>query len=491
MRKNSKNNFGFTLAELAATLGVFALAATILTPAFSGTPATSNSNVTVSSDSPAGASPFTPPVNAILVNVTNDATGVTLNRVVTDPSATSTTISGLDPQGTYTVEVAKRNQAGKSPAAVAKVNYIKVGETVVDTTRVEAQLRNDTSRPIMVDNPNDRRYVNGAATAWQQKFSHFGKHTVSVRAFVQRHSSPVYTTVQRSAQVRIAPFERTVSVRVAPFTRQVRIAPFERTVRVAPFTRQVRIAPFERAVTSTCTQSYRCGTADRPRTCTRNVSCTTWVAVYNYRTEDVFNYSTEAVFNYRTEDVFNYSTTTEAVFNYRTDTWNEQVFSHVAHFSAPAAKGTCAANGTTGTWTGVTYACDDTWISEVQDNPADRRYVNDLTRPIAWEQVFTGLGKMHNGQYEQKLVDVVIPGSRIDDVFGSRTTQTAVKAEAGQLLLNSNSVQNVRGVWKSATVAAKGAGTSQTVGSRVNFTTAKLVTLNGTQYLVVDARAAR
>ena len=457
MRKNSKNNFGFTLAELAATLGVFALAATILTPAFSGTPATSNSNVTVSSDSPAGASPFTPPVNAILVNVTNDATGVTLNRVVTDPSATSTTISGLDPQGTYTVEVAKRNQAGKSPAAVAKVNYIKVGETVVDTTRVEAQLRNDTSRPIMVDNPNDRRYVNGAATAWQQKFSHFGKHTVSVRAFVQRHSSPVYTTVQRSAQVRIAPFERTVSVRVAPFTRQV------------------RIAPFERAVTSTCTQSYRCGTADRPRTCTRNVSCTTWVAVYNYRTEDVFNYST----------------TTEAVFNYRTDTWNEQVFSHVAHFSAPAAKGTCAANGTTGTWTGVTYACDDTWISEVQDNPADRRYVNDLTRPIAWEQVFTGLGKMHNGQYEQKLVDVVIPGSRIDDVFGSRTTQTAVKAEAGQLLLNSNSVQNVRGVWKSATVAAKGAGTSQTVGSRVNFTTAKLVTLNGTQYLVVDARAAR
>jgi hypothetical protein len=106
------------------------------------------------------------------------------------------------------------------------------------------------------------------------------------------------------------------------------------------------------------------------------------------------------------------------------------------------------------------------------ENPNDPIKVNGAA--IAWED-----------KQEARQRDVTV------DVFGSKLVEKTVKAEAGQLLLNANSVQTVKGAWKSATVAAKGAGTNQTVGSRVNFTTAKLVTLNGTQYLVVDARAAR
>jgi uncharacterized protein (DUF2147 family) len=122
-------------------------------------------------------------------------------------------------------------------------------------------------------------------------------------------------------------------------------------------------------------------------------------------------------------------------------------------------------------------------------------YVNDTSKPIAWQQVFQGYQQIFDG-YEQvhvgygtKVVDD--PRTRMDDKFENVTVAQTVKANPGQLLLNANSVQTVKGVWKSATVAAKGTGTNQTVGSRVNFTTAKLVTLNGTQYLVVDARAAR
>jgi hypothetical protein len=550
MRKNSKNNFGFTLAELAATLGVFALAATILTPAFSGAPAISNSNVTVSNEAPAGASPFTPPVNAILVDVTNDATGVTVQKTVTDPNATSTTISGLDPQAEYTVAVAKQNQAGKSPAAVAKVNYIKVGETVVDTTRVEKQNRDNTSKPIMVDDPNDRKYVNGAPTAWAKVWNgQYGTRVEQYPRYEQRTTTPVYKTVNRSAQIRVAPFERTV--RVAPFTRSVRVAPYERTTYVPASsytyscqksrqvtercgsttvsytyqgtctrTKSVPCGTESYTYSSTCSYSYNCGTTKKPKTCSSSYSCTktgtrtkycsvsenysctktgtTTEPKYCTSTEyytgsctgtTAARYDTVAVYNYANEDVYNYET--EAVYNYRTDNWTEQVQDGTTT-SSSVQEGTCAANGSVGSWTGVVYGCSDLgYGTRTVTDYSKKIMVDDKSNPIAWEQVFAGLGKKHSGQYEQMEVEVVIPGTRIDDVFASRTTQQAVKADAGQLLLNVSSVQNVKGAWKSATVAAKGAGTSQTVGSRVNFTRAKLVTLNGTQYLVVDARAAR
>jgi hypothetical protein len=122
--KNSRSSRGFTIVELSAILGVIALGATILTPGFSGV-TVNNSASTITTVSGSGivvAEPETLPVEEILVTITNTATGVTLSRTVA-PGDNTATFSGLDPQGNYNVEVAKKSQAGKSAAARVKVEY--------------------------------------------------------------------------------------------------------------------------------------------------------------------------------------------------------------------------------------------------------------------------------------------------------------------------------------------------------------------------------
>ena len=500
MRKNSKNNFGFTLAELAATLGVFALAATILTPAFSGVPAISNSNVTVSSDSPAGASPFTPPVNAILVDVTNTATGVSTQKVVSDPSATSTTISGLDPQGTYTVEVAKQNQAGKSPAVVAEVSYVKTGEVQVNYT-VPVTVT-DTSKPIYQNGAAKYRngaaiYTNGAATAWEQKIASYGTKTISVNAYIQRTTTPVYVTVQRSRQVRVAPYERYHAASSYSYS-----CTKYRTVQVRCGSTSYQYSCGTESYSYSCTKSrtkyctgrecygtgskrvcenysYACGTESYSSTCTgtRTKYCTGYDPKYCSEQEAYSSTCTG------TNPAW-----TETLYNYNTEYYNETVQDGTTTSTDPAREGTCAANGTVGSWTGVSYGCTDTSMNKTVTDYNKPNYVNGaaiyVENPNDPIKV-NGAATAWEDKQEARQRDVTV------DVFGSKLVEKTVKAEAGQLLLNANSVQTVKGVWKSATVAAKGAGTNQTVGSRVNFTTAKLVTLNGTQYLVVDARAAR
>jgi hypothetical protein len=148
----SRNSRGFAVAELATIMGVTALLATILVPTFSsvGTPASSNSIITVSETGTLVAEPETLPVEAILVNITNTSTGITISKTVNDPNATSTTINNLDSQANYTVEVAKKSLAGVSPKATASVNYIKVAEE----TKVGSRpiVVDDQTKPIMVDN---------------------------------------------------------------------------------------------------------------------------------------------------------------------------------------------------------------------------------------------------------------------------------------------------------------------------------------------------
>lgn len=557
----SRNNRGFTLAELAATLGVFALAATILTPAFSGVSAISNSNVTVSSNGGAAdASPFAPPVDSILINVINDATGTVIPVTVNDPNATSATIPGLDPQASYTVEVAKKNQAGVSPAAVAKVGYIKVGEVVVDTTRVEKQPRDDQSKPIMVDNPADKKYVDGAALTWAQKWTgNYGTRQENFSKYVQYTTTLTYKTVNKSSGGdRIEPFSKQ-GARIAPFSKPGgRIAPFERTT-YTPASSYTYSCTKSRTVSSRCgnttyTYTGSCTGGGGTRYCTggggtkycsgyspggcsgrgRNRSCWSGSSysyacgsnpTYRYAcgTSPTYTYSCQKTGsepkycssneNYQSTctgttpasssstPVYNYAPDV-AVYNYAADvplynyspvnTWTEQVPDGTTT-SSSTQEGSCSANGSSGYWTGVTYSCSDLsgpFVRTVTDY-GNKIMTDDKSKPLTFEQKFDRFGKKHNGLYEQMMVDITIPGSRTDNVFGSRTTQKVVKANPGQLLLNVNSVQAVKGRWKSATVAAAGIGASQTVGSRVNFTTARLVVLNGTQYLVVDSRAVK
>jgi hypothetical protein len=123
MRK-SLNSRGFTIAEVAALLGVTALLGSFLVPSLAsvGNSDVNNSTIAVSSSNIVVAEPETLPVEEILVNITNTTTGVTLSRTVA-PGVNTATFTGLDPQGNYTVEVVNKSQAGKSPAVTARVEY--------------------------------------------------------------------------------------------------------------------------------------------------------------------------------------------------------------------------------------------------------------------------------------------------------------------------------------------------------------------------------
>jgi hypothetical protein len=530
----SQKNRGFTLAELAASLGVFALAATILTPAFAGVTATSETMVTVSEENLANVSPFTPPVDSILIDVKDTSGNLVKQAVVNDPTATTTTVTGLDANKDYTFEVVKKNQAGQSPAAVAQVVYTKVGERVEPRTRIiqvpdatRPIWADDTTRPIMANDTARPIMANDTArpTAWAQKVTGYQKKTISVPGFIQNVAEQRNRQVQKTREVRVAPFER--QVRVAPFERQVRIAPFERQVRVAPFSRSVRVAPFERQVTVSCTKqrtesyvcgsrtySYSCGTttscsgsgrnrrcttstrwctASEPRYCTRTVNyqstCTSTQPVYNYRDEAVYNYRTEAVYNYRTEAVYNYRT--EAAYNYRTETYMDtETWVHT--YSLPAAEGTCA-NASHGSYTGVVYTCTSTTVSKSVDDTSRPIYADDKSKPIAWAQKVVGYHQKKIG-YQQKVVghqlmDAVDNYTVTLDVKKGITAAQSVKASPGQLLLDASSVKTVNRAWKEATIAAS--GSNKAVGSKVKFTTGQLVTLNGKQYIAVASAATR
>ena len=490
----SRNNRGFTLAELAATLGVFALAATILTPAFSGVPAISNSNVTVSSDSPAGASPFTPPVQAILVDVTNDATGVTVQKVVSDPNATSTTISNLDPQASYTVAVAKQNQVGKSPAAVAQISYGKTGEYTRYFTQPEAQT--DTSNPIYVNGAAKYRngaaiYTNGAATAWEQKIASYGTKVISVGAYQNRHTSPVYENVQRSRQVRVAPYERYVSASNYNYS-----CTKYRTVSEACGTESYTYS-------STCSRTYN-------YSCTKSYSCTKYACANNkcpYTSTCSYQSTCSATESYsctKTGTRTKYCNVQEAytgtctgttpgyyetVYNYNTEYYTENVQTGTQTFYASVAEGSCAANGTTGSWTGVVYACSDTSMNKTVTDYNKPNYVNDTSKPIAWQQVFQGYQQIFDGHeqvfshYGTKMVDVA--KSEVVSQYGTIPGAKSISAQSGQLVLSANKVW-VSGNKYSSTVVASGSA-KYPVGSTVKFTGGRLAPQNNVNYITIDA----
>jgi Tfp pilus assembly major pilin PilA len=138
---------GFTVAELATTMGVIALAATILTPAVSGTfhSSVEATITTVSESSAAGKTPVTPPVTEILVTITSKTTGITLTKSV-DPDAKLAEFTGLDAQADYDVTVVKRNNAGKGAASAVEIGYGELGTQTKEKTRdIQAD---DTTKPI-------------------------------------------------------------------------------------------------------------------------------------------------------------------------------------------------------------------------------------------------------------------------------------------------------------------------------------------------------
>lgn len=204
---DSKNSSGFTIAELGAGLGVFAVAASLMMPmAISSATATmtadGDTNVTVNNDN--GRKPVTtPPVDSVEVTVL-DATGNEVKTVIVDdPDATSTVISGLDPDETYTFEVAKVNAAGKSSKATAKLDYKKTGtqEYEVDVTENYTERKsatvsatpeqvNDTSRPKYktVDDKNKPIYKQV-----QENYTVQEKRTKRVReSYKVRVATPQY-----------------------------------------------------------------------------------------------------------------------------------------------------------------------------------------------------------------------------------------------------------------------------------------------------------
>ncbi len=158
---------GFTIAELGAGLGVFALAASLMVPMAmtTGTTLADGGTIqTVSSTDKDGRKIITTPDTEAVEVIVLDANGNQVKKqTVTDPNASSTVISQLDPNGTYTFEVSKINKAGASAKATTKLDYKQTGSVTENyTVTVPIQIPrsatynsvaeqvDDTSRPIYV-----------------------------------------------------------------------------------------------------------------------------------------------------------------------------------------------------------------------------------------------------------------------------------------------------------------------------------------------------
>ena len=580
MRKLFKNAKGFTIAEVAASLGIIALVATVISPMVGNTNTSVSDTQTITvADSTAMPEPETLPVEAILVNVTDTATGVVTPKVVNDPNATSTTISGLDPQGNYTVEVAKKSQAGVSPKATAKVNYTKVGEKTV--TLSEPVLEVEAASTTVAEEVSTNTVVTGyeqklvgyqkKLVGYQKKVVGYEKKTISAPAYIQTTASLAVRQVTKTRQVRIAPFERTVTKSrqkyVAPYTYTYSCTKSESysyacgtnpTYSYACGSTSYTYACGTTSYTYSCTKSktkycyspsrgsYACGTTYYSSTCTGSKTkyctgsqtkyCTGGGGTkYCTGTRNVSSTCTGSGGGYYTTE--NY-TETEAVYNYKTETYTENEQYTVSN-SAPAAYGTCAANGTVGSWTGVTYSCTDTTKAKTVDDTSKPIYAddtskpimvddtskpiygNDLSKPIEDVQVSkssaacpAGFSESSSTAYKTvsyrdgkngwatKQIPYTVKSCVRAEQWGTRywneqrdvkkavTTAKEVTAPARQLVLevSGNPIRSWN--WATGTVAAVGTGaTGFAKGDTVSFRYGQVFTFDGKKYIKVPAQS--
>jgi hypothetical protein len=429
----SRNSRGFTLAELAALLGVTALLASVLSPvvANAGEVSSNSSTITVSEVGTVVAEPETLPVEAILVNVTDPATGASVLPggkpvLVDDPNATSTTITGLDPQKNYNVEVVKRSQAGNSPAATAKVNYTKVGEKTVETRtprlvapsqststvggvsvwKTGEEIRRIPQPPKMVFQGYQKKVVGyqKKVSGYQKKVSGYQKKSITVPAHSVTTHAYGTRQVTRTRDVRVAPFERAVtrsrSVYVAPYSYTYSCTK-SRSYQYACGTNPTYTCGTE-TYPSTCGGgtkycgggtkyckypggSYACGThptyacgtnptysctKSRPKTCGGGTK-------YCTGTESYSSTCTGQGGGYWSSE--NY-TDYEAVYNYRTETYTDTEQYNIQYPGA-VTEGSCTF---TSNWimTGVGTTCANTTMTKQVDDTTKPIMVDDTTKPI-------------------------------------------------------------------------------------------------------------
>ena len=586
----SRNSRGFTLAELAAILGVTALMASVLSPVVmnAGT-LSASSTITVAESGAAMAEPETLPVEAILVNVTDTATGVVTPKVVNDPNATSTTISGLDPQGNYTVEVAKKSQAGVSPKATAKVNYTKVGEKTV--TLSEPVLEVEAASTTVAEEVSTNTVVTGyeqkvvgyhqKVSGYQQKITGYQQKTISAPAYIQKTTSLAVRQVTKTRQVRIAPFERTVTK-----SRQKYVAPYTYTYSCT------KSESYSYACGTNPTYSYACGSESYSYACgtnpTYSYACGSTSYTYScgstrYRCGKSYCYRTKYCTGSKTKyctggggtkyctgsrtkyctggggtkyctGTRNVSSTctgsgggyyttenyteTEAVYNYKTETYTENEQYTVSN-SAPAAYGTCAANGTVGSWTGVTYSCTDTTKAKTVDDTSKPIMADDTTKPIMVDDTSkpiygddtskpiedvqvskssaacpAGFSESSSTAYKTvsyrdgrngwktKQIPYTVKSCVRAEQWGTRswqeqrdvkkavTTAKEVTAPARQLVLEVSGNPTRSWRWATGTVAAVGTGaTGFAKGDTVSFRYGQVFTFDGKKYIKVPAQS--
>ena len=135
------------------------------------------------------------------------------------------------------------------------------------------------------------------------------------------------------------------------------------------------------------------------------------------------------------------------------------------------------------------YACSDTSMNKTVTDYNKPNYVNDTSKPIAWQQVFQGYQQIFDGHeqvfshYGTKMVDVA--KSEVVSQYGTIPGAKSISAQSGQLVLSANKVW-VSGNKYSSTVVASGSA-KYPVGSTVKFTGGRLAPQNNVNYITIDA----
>jgi prepilin-type N-terminal cleavage/methylation domain-containing protein len=516
---NMRNKRGFTLTELAATLGIFALSAAVLAPSFTGTPVSSNPVVSVSNEAPvpAGATPYTPPVNGIVIDITNTTTNITQNILEPDHNATSTTVEDLNPQASYSVSVAKRNSTGLSSAIVAEVQYVKIGEETRDvpTSKIVPDetkpiLVNDETKPIMANdtskptqwNQKITGYRNTAVTGYRYStVTGYRNQVVGYNSYISGYGSMIVGYGTRTETVPGTQTCQTVQKGGQSFS-----YPCTKTRARSSCGNESYSYSCTKTVSypSRCPSTYACGTRYKPKTCATDYACTLTKEFASTCT------GTRAKRNCGTEDYQSTCNGRNPIVNVQECTTGPSSTRTVTDYGSPRY-GTDYSNPQYSTdynspIMGINY--NDPIMGINYNDPImginynDPIMANDLTAPIAWDQKRVGFEKKTIGHLD-KTITVQVP--TLFDVRAGRTQSTSIVVPDGKLLLDPTTVgRNInmtvysngraityRSAWSTAKVLYKGSNASQNVGSTVRFIGGKTVTLNGSQFISVDAKAVR
>jgi hypothetical protein len=483
---DSHNSSGFTLAELGAGLGVFALAASLMAPmavssATASLTADGETNVTVNNDNDGRKTSTQIKADAVKV-VVKDATGtVVYDKVIEDTDTLNAKqyvvdSTNLDSDQAYTFEVSqvgtktKGGGAVESAKAVAVLERQKVGEenyeVPVQETYLEEKSADVAAVPEQVDDTSRPIYKNvddKSKPIYKQVQENYTVMVTKIRQVRQSYTArvPYRVRVTKYRNVRVrTPQYRNTNHRHYYYTYQRRYRSWTHYHRGCwNHTHRWRWYRWNHRHCRSWAHRHGGWTTQRVRRSYNHTHRTLWTYTYSYRRQAYTDYETR----YRNE--IRYRTVNQHYTVPETRTRTKTVFDRYAKkrvFDRYAKKTQYRLCYRPRGFNGVRLA----QRCEIKNSPT--------TKKLTWKV-----------EKQREVME-----QRTRDVMGFVNTVKKVQAPTNYVIFKADALEEGK-VYSSGTIVAAGSGTNLSEGDTADFLrwSGKKFTFDGQQYIRVHKKA--